>query len=135
MNKKILMADDDNDDWFLVEDALRRLGQKDIISFVPGGEELLGALETAHETNSLPSVIVLDLNMPRMNGIETLEQLKKDERFSFIPVIIYTTSVNTAEKEQCMLLGASEYIIKRGSFEENIKIAGIFLTYADKATD
>ncbi|MGC4096130.1 MAG: response regulator [Nitrospira sp.] len=129
------MADDDNDDWFLVEDALRRLGRKDIISFVADGEELLAAMEAAYETNSLPSVIVLDLNMPRMDGIETLKQLKQDERFSSIPVIIYTTSVNTAEKEQCMLLGAAEYIIKRGSFEENIKIAGIFLTYADKTAD
>lgn len=133
MGKKIIMADDDSDDWFLVEDALKRLGHRDIIRFVANGEELLAAIDDAYKNNDLPAVIILDLNMPRINGLETLEQLKKDERLKSIPVIIYTTSVSANEKQQCLALGAAEYIIKRGSLEENIKIAETFLTYANKA--
>ena len=70
---------------------------------------------------------VLDLNMPKMNGTDTLKNIKSDPRFSNIPVIIYSTSINPLEKEACMLLGAHSYITKPLSFTESLDTAKLFL--------
>jgi len=61
---------------------------------------------------NFPKLIVLDLNMPILNGIETFRQLKNNTRYKDIPVIVYTTSVHETEREQCLEMGASDFIKK-----------------------
>ena len=104
---KILIADDDQEDLLLIEEALNSLNQP--AKFVYNGVE---ALEYLEQCTILRSLIVLDLNMPKLNGTETLESLKKDSRFKHIPVLIYSTSINPYEKEKCARLGAKDYVVK-----------------------
>jgi CheY-like chemotaxis protein len=105
----ILLADDDFEDRFLMADTFKELNYGDVISFVEDGVSLLEFLENSDLTIGL---IVLDLNMPRLNGTETLRILKNDDRFRHIPVIIFSTSVNEIERAVCLELGARDYFTK-----------------------
>ena len=129
MVKKILLADDDADDREIIEDGFASLGMSDIAHYSRDGEDVVNYLERTYLTNTLPSLIILDLNMPRMNGSQTLTVIKKDPRFSHIPVFIYSTSLNPIEKDLCMLIGAEGYMIKPVSYEESLATAKQFLEF------
>jgi len=90
------------------------------------GEE---ALQTLRTTKSLPNIILLDLNMPRMNGIEFLKILKKDNRLKFIPTIILTTSNNTKDLLECYNNGIAGYILKPLKYEQYVDKMAILLSY------
>jgi CheY-like chemotaxis protein len=124
---KILLVDDDVDDRSILIDALEVLDAADIAQCAENGEEALRTLHAFAELGVLPCLIVLDLNMPRMNGTETLKRLKADARFQSIEVVIYSTSINPLEKNACMALGAHSYIIKPTSYKESIETAKLFL--------
>ena len=126
--RKILLADDDAEDQTIMRDAIESLGDPDILWFVSNGEQALEMLEK-NVSEGVPCLIVLDLNMPRMNGTQTLTNLKNDDRFKQIPVIIYSTSINPLEKEKCLLLGAHSYITKPLSFKESIATAKKLLQF------
>ncbi|TDW96630.1 response regulator receiver domain-containing protein [Dinghuibacter silviterrae] len=121
--KRILLADDDREDQFIIAEAFEEIGVKDILHFVENGEHVLAWLETCAAEGTLPELIVLDLNMPKMNGTQTLLRLKEDERFRHIPVIIYSTSLNNIERDECIRLGAHSYVIKGITFNECKNIA------------
>jgi CheY-like chemotaxis protein len=131
--RKILMADDDAEDKFILEDAIQSLHPEKLICFAEDGEEALHLLRTEFNEETLPCVILLDLNMPRLNGTQTLKLLKEDNRFSDIPVIIYSTSVNAIEKAHCLALGAHSYITKPLSFSESIETAKNLLRFCTSA--
>ena len=78
------------------------------------GEETLKILSVQKE---LPHLIFLDINMPKMDGIECLAKLKSDDRLKSIPVIIYSTTSNKSDQSRIALLGASDFILKGNSFE------------------
>jgi two-component system response regulator len=119
--KKILVVDDDEEDRFIIQDGFSEVGAEDIVHFEDNGEKALQYLEDSYSQKDLPCLIILDLNMPRLNGTQTLRAIKSDERFNNIHVLIYSTSLNKIEKEQCMLLGAEEYIIKPLTFAESLE--------------
>jgi CheY-like chemotaxis protein len=127
--RKILLVDDDREDRAIMNDALRLLGEDEIIWHAENGEDGLSILEKNYALSSIPCLIVLDLNMPRMSGTQTLRMIKGDERFKDIPVIIYSTSVNPLEKKATLLLGAHSYITKPVSFNESMETAKIFLGF------
>ena len=83
-------------------------------------------LERCLSENNLPKVIILDLNMPRLNGKQTLRHIKGEEALKDIPVVIYSTSLNPREKEECMTLGAHAYVIKPASYKDSIETANSF---------
>lgn len=93
------MADDDPDDRAIIEDALAEFNAGDVVQFANDGAHLMQLLNVAFTATTYPRLIVLDLNMPKLNGTQTLQQLKQDARFRHIPVIIYSTSINHVEKE------------------------------------
>jgi len=126
MTKKILLVDDDVEDREIIRDALGDLGYHSVIHFEENGENALSFLETAYLSGTLPSMVILDLNMPRMNGTQTLRHLKNDERFRNIPVIIYSTSLNNIERDECLALGAHSYIIKPVSYRDTVATAKKF---------
>jgi len=97
---KIILADDDAEDRAIIQEAMELLGAGDIIMFAENGEELLDMLQTRFTELTCPCLIVLDLNMPKMNGTQTLSRLKGDKNFNHIPVIIYSTSINPLEKQK-----------------------------------
>lgn len=126
MVKKILLVDDDVEDREIIKDALGDLGYHSVIHFEENGEKALSFLETAYNSGTLPSMVILDLNMPRMNGTQTLRRLKNDDRFSNIPVIIYSTSLNNSERDECLALGAHSYVIKPVSYRDTVETAKRF---------
>ena len=119
--RKIIMADDDADDRAIVQDAMELLDAGDVMTFTENGEELLDLLQRSFTELTCPSLIVLDLNMPKMNGTQTLSRLKADKNFKDIPVIIYSTSINPLEKQKCLSLGADHFFDKSTEYESLLK--------------
>ena len=125
--RKIILADDDAEDRSIIQDAMELLDAGDVMVFADNGEQLLNLLQKNFTAS--PCLIVLDLNMPKMNGTQTLSTLKSDENLKHIPVIIYSTSINPLEKEKCLLLGAHSFITKPTSFKESKATAHAFLQF------
>jgi len=116
------MVDDDEDDCFLVEAALKDACFSCTFRCIQDGVEMMDYLQrNGHyqdtEAAPFPDLILLDLNMPRMNGRQVLKRLKTDPRFRAIPVIILTTSANIEDVQVCYDLGANSYITKAPSFD------------------
>jgi CheY-like chemotaxis protein len=129
--KKILLAEDDIEDREIIEDAFVSIGAAGIAHYVWNGEEVLALLENWYKQDILPCLIILDLNMPRLSGAQTLRIIKKDERFRQIPTYIYSTSLNPIEKENCLQLGAQDYIIKPVTYDESLKTARKFIQHCE----
>lgn len=130
--KRILLVDDDPEDRDIIKYAMELEQAHNTIYFAENGEQALEILDKNYHVAEVPCLIVLDLNMPKMNGTQTLGNLKSDERFKNIPVIIYSTSINPLEKEKCMQLGAHSYITKPVSFKESTETAKVFLEFCDQ---
>jgi CheY-like chemotaxis protein len=113
--KKILYADDDLDDKTWVSEASQLLDYSLDIDFVENGREVFEYLKNYLE---LPALIVLDLNMPELDGRQTLQKLKTSPKYKDIPVVIVTTSSNKIDMEICSRLGASLYLVKPDSHSE-----------------
>jgi CheY-like chemotaxis protein len=112
------MVDDDLEELILIEEVLLDVGQ--IVHYEENGVNALNYLDACKQ---LPSLIVLDLNMPKLNGTETLVQLKSNDRYKHITVVIYSTSINASEKEKCLQLGAHSYVVKPLSYAETVTTA------------
>ena len=117
----ILQADDDEEDQMLTLKALQTGGSKIDVRTVTNGEALLNYLhsEDAFTENSpRPSLILLDLNMPVMDGREVLNKIKQDKLLRHIPVIILTTSKAEEEINQAYMHGANAYMTKPVKYED-----------------
>lgn len=127
---KILVVDDDSEDMVIIREAMEMIHADNVMLFAEDGEKALKLLDTRFVADhNVPCLIVLDLNMPKMNGTQTLETLKADNRFRDIPVIIYSTSINPFEKAKCVKLGAHSYITKPVSLKESLETAQVFLDF------
>jgi two-component system response regulator len=115
-NASILIAEDDADDRFLLETAFAENGFADTIEFVENGVEVINYLRGL-AGNAYPSFILLDLNMPKKNGREVLQEIKEHPDLKNIPVVIFTTTKNETEINRCYELGANSYVVKPYSFE------------------
>lgn len=118
----ILMADDDEDDRLLTQDALAESRVLNELHFVEDGVELLEYLERkgkfeAKDSSPRPGLILLDLNMPRMDGREALEAIKGNPNLKGIPVVILTTSKQEEDMVKGYNLGAASYITKPVTFD------------------
>ena len=89
--RKILIAEDDADDQQFLHDFLKARADIILLPIATNGVELLHCLEQIQEPAAFPDVIILDQNMPKKNGLQTLQHLKDDRRYAHIPVIIYST--------------------------------------------
>ncbi len=130
----IILAEDDDGHASLVERNLQRAGLLNGFLRVCDGQELLDTLKArGSEGGPILSdqvVILLDINMPRIDGIEALRQIKADEATRSIPVIILTTTDDPREVNRCYELGANVYITKPveyDNFIEAIRRLGLFL--------
>lgn len=119
----ILWADDDMDDLMLMRHVLLEIEQDYLIVEVGNGQEALDYLEAAKKKNDLPSLIILDMNMPVLNGKETLSLIKKDEVLKNLPLVFFTTSNSELDKMYCKRFGV-EMITKPpqySSLKESVK--------------
>ena len=117
----ILSAEDDPDDQCLIKKAVEKSGIKASVNFVSDGKSLLEKLTEQYGDN-LPDILLLDLNMPVMDGLEVLKALKKRDDLDELPIIILTTSSDQKDIDQCYSLGAKSFITKPTSFTGYIEI-------------
>jgi CheY-like chemotaxis protein len=123
----ILMADDDADDRLLARLALERQGLHGVLRTVDDGEELMDYLRRRGPyadpaASPRPSVVLLDLNMPRMDGREALREIKADPALRQIPVVVLTTSQSQAEVFRSYDLGANSFVTKPVSFDALVEV-------------
>lgn len=116
------MCDDDPDDQLLVSDALEEARLGNPIDFTNNGKELFQYLNREGKYSHLvdqplPGLILLDLNMPIMDGREVLAKIKQHERFRSIPIIVLTTSKAEADIARTYDMGVNSFIMKPVSFE------------------
>ncbi len=130
------MADDDLDDCALARDALELRGGSRDLRFVHDGEELLDYLyhrgDYADAPAPLPELILLDLNMPRMDGREALAAIKQDAKLRRIPVVVLTTSDAEEDVARSYDLGASSFIVKSTTFEGLVQSMEVVSAYWSK---
>lgn len=110
--KSIFIADDDEDDLSFFANAVKETCPTVDLTTAEDGEDLLKKLETS----PLPDVILLDLNMPFVNGKECLKVLRQNPHYNKVPILIYSTSNAKTDIEYCMQNGANYYIVKPSSY-------------------
>ncbi|WP_414542682.1 response regulator [Nostoc sp. CCY0012] len=121
------MADDDEDDSMLVREALAESELPMDLYFVSNGEELLDYLynrgKYAHKNQApRPGLILLDLNMPKKNGLEVLKDIKQDPSLRHIPVVVLTTSESKEDIYHTYDLGANSFIVKPVTFASLVEV-------------
>lgn len=129
MNKEyihIILADDDEDDRLLFTDAFEELKISTKVQTYNDGAELMEYLNG--EDAILPEILFLDLNMPKKNGIECLNEIKENEKFNDIAIAIYSTSSSEEHIEETFVNGANIYIKKPNDFETLKKVLSNVVT-------
>lgn len=116
----ILIVDDDPDDCMLLQEALQENMVVNKVLFKHDGEELLDYLQHCYR---LPGLILLDLNMPRKDGRETLTEIKSNPNLRSIPVVILTTSDASEDIQQSYESGANAFITKPTSYSGLVSLA------------
>jgi CheY-like chemotaxis protein len=124
MNKKIILLVEDNPDD--VQLTLRALKKNKILNEVVVAQDGVEALEylfgtgkyAGRDTKALPQVVLLDLKMPRMDGHEVLQRIRKDERTKLLPIVILTTSSEDRDRVESYKVGANSYIRKPVDFNQ-----------------
>ncbi|SEO23998.1 Response regulator receiver domain-containing protein [Nitrosospira multiformis] len=126
-NKPILLVEDDQVDTMTVMRALKEIHVTNKTVHRENGEDALNYLEG--ETNDKPCLILLDLNMPIMNGIEFLQAVKDDDRFRRIPVVVLTTSNEQQDKLNSFNLGVAGYMGKPVDYRKFVEVMRSIDTY------
>ena len=111
MAVSIVIVDDDMDDIILMNEIFATTEFADVIRFFSNPEGVIPSFDGMPETE-LPSVIITDLNMPKLSGIELLNELKRNNRYCQIPVLILSTSNSDKEKQKVLNAGAKDFITK-----------------------
>ena len=120
MNKKILLVEDDELDIISVRRTLEKLNFEHTLFVAYNGKEALNML-TDQKNPVIPDVILLDLNMPKMNGREFLKSIRLNEDLKHIKVFMMTTSGEISDRDSAEQLGISGYMIKPLSYSDNSK--------------
>jgi CheY-like chemotaxis protein len=131
--KRILLVEDDEKD---IELTLAALAEHNLANEVAVARDGVEALDYLHRRGAFtqrpagnPVVIMLDLKMPRMDGVQVLRQLKEDEEMHLIPVVILTSSRESLDLEECYRLGVNAYVVKPvrfADFVDAVKQTGVF---------
>jgi CheY-like chemotaxis protein len=138
--RKILLAEDNVNDAELTLTALRENNLANEVVHVRDGVEALDYLHGrgafARQGNGLPAFVLLDLKMPKVDGLEVLRQMKSDERLRLIPVIMLTSSREEGDMIQSYRLGVNSYVVKPvdfGAFIEAVRALGAFWAVVNEA--
>ena len=132
---KIIITEDDKGHATLIKKNLRRAGITNKIIHFSSDQETLNYLNKEGDgpkrKSGDPHLLLLDLKMPGIDGLEVLKQIKEDKELKKLPVIIITTTDNSVEVEKCHKLGCSSYIVKPVEYDQfinTIKQLGLFLS-------
>lgn len=132
----IVIAEDDEDDYQLIVEALKEAGNSSQIEWVKDGEELLEYLSEIESNSkdpdskiSKPHLIILDLNMPKKDGREALQEIKASEILRRIPVVVLTTSKSESDIQHTYDLGVNSFIQKPVRYSEFVDMAKVLSQY------
>ena len=125
-NLTILLIEDDMIEVMKLNRTISKLEYPHKIIEAKNGEEALSIL---YKKDRLPDIILLDLNMPKLNGIEFLSILKNDSELRYIPTIILTTSNNRKDVLECYKIGVAGYVIKPLKFSDYVELIKRVLDY------
>ncbi len=127
----ILVVEDSDDDLFLLKRAFLHANYNDDLIFVRDGEEALQFLRDtlAEKGAKMPNLILMDINMPRKNGFQALNELKSDKKFASIPVVMLTSSSREEDVHAAYKSGASSFITKPLDFATFKKMVINFTEY------
>lgn len=120
-NKTVHLADDDEDDRMLFKEALQEADPDVKVVEAQNGKELIENIKNADDLDD--TVIVVDMNMPKMNGIETIKAIRDELELSDVPAVMLSTSDNPELKKKAIEAGATDYFTKPNSFIALIAIA------------
>jgi CheY-like chemotaxis protein len=126
--KLILLADDDQEDLELLEEAIQSCEPLTRMHSVLNGRLAIDYLENSGD-GDLPCLIVLDYNMPEMNGANVLERISNIPRYKNIPKLVWSTSNNSAYIKECMEKGATAYFVKPANHKQLQQLAKDMLNY------
>ena len=110
-SKFILLGEDDADDQEMLKEVFTSIDTAFVLFFVNNGKEIISALEKLKD-DQMPCLIVLDYNMPGLNGADILRELSSNERYKNIPKVVWSTSGSEKFRSMCLELGAVDYVIK-----------------------
>ena len=116
----ILIVDDDEDDQFLIKTAFERDSSQYNLQFATDGRDVL---ENISSPQVLPDLILLDLNMPIMNGFDVLKHLKSSSSYRHVPIVVLTTSANESDINRAYELGANTFITKPVNHQALVDLA------------
>ncbi|MBL7647157.1 MAG: response regulator [Candidatus Hydrogenedentes bacterium] len=132
---KVFLVEDNDDDVFVILKAISQSGVTVETEVAEHGEALLAALrerDEAHQT--LPNIILLDINMPRLDGYEVIRALKADPRLCHIPVLFLTTTSRKEDVQRAFESGASSFFSKPADFEDLVRLMEHILIYWKRVT-
>jgi len=122
-HQPILLVEDNPVDLDLTIRAFKSQRLENPIVTARNGEEALAFVEKWENGEAIPVIILLDLKMPKVNGLEVLKVLKSHAKFSTIPIVILTTSSESSDVHEAYQLGANSYIVKPVDFEKFLDVA------------
>jgi chemotaxis family two-component system response regulator Rcp1 len=125
---EVLLADDNPSDVYLIREALREHAVDCVLRVVTDGKEALGVIsgETENADTASISLIILDLNLPRHDGIEILQKLRESARLGHVPVVVLTSSDSPRDRVLATELGATRYLRKPSSLDEFLSLGAVF---------
>ncbi len=123
--KTIVLIEDSDEDFETIEWMLKKTGYEFVLKRFSYAEDAIKYLET----NDLPSIILLDLNLSGLGGLEILKVLKADDRVRLVPIVVITTSSDPKDINSCYRHGASGYVNKPVNFEKFSKAVHILMDY------
>jgi CheY-like chemotaxis protein len=132
MNRSyFLYAEDDDDDIDIMKEMVTRQNLTNGLVCVKDGFDLLEHLQCIEQKQPYPSLIILDMRLPRLNGMETLELLRTDDLYRLIPVVVFSSKVSKIDTERCQVLGA-EVLLKPLTYTEWLHVFEHFSSYLDE---
>ena len=115
---KIIIVENDEDEQLFMKEGFETADLFEIVAVVSNGDTLLQWL--SQHINSLPDIVLSDLNMPGKNGYDVINEVKSNPLYSHIPVVITSTSSTRTIMEKCIAAGASDYVVKPETFVEYV---------------
>jgi chemotaxis family two-component system response regulator Rcp1 len=124
---RVLQVEDNEADVRLTREALREAGEEVRLSVVGDGEQALAYLrnEAGFENVPRPDLVLLDLNLPRKDGVEVLQEMRRDPELAPIPVIVLTSSAEASDVDRCYAAGANAFVVKSLELDEFIDRIGV----------
>lgn len=119
MSLNVLFVDDDSDESYLFNEALEQAGLTITLNRATNGNNLISYL---HTNQTIPDLVIMDINMPYKDGVEALTEIRNDPRFAKLPLVIYSTNKNEKSINSCYEKGANLFVIKPNDFDGMLRV-------------